>query len=106
MIWNLDAERETPIYLQLRNQVVLSIASGALKPGDQLPTIRALSEESGINMMTVSKAYQLLKSEGYVRTERRCGTVVAPGPLMVKPGEEAADRLRLALSPSGPLSGP
>ena len=98
MIWNLDVESETPIYLQLRNQVVLSIASGALKPGDQLPTIRALSDESGINMMTVSKAYQLLKSEGYVYTERRSGTVVADRQAEAAPGEERMDRLRLALA--------
>lgn len=98
MIWQLDFQSDTPLYLQLRNQVVLSISAGELKPGDRLPTIRALSEESGINMMTVSKAYQLLKSEGYVYTDRRSGTVVAPRPLTVKPGEEATDRLRLSLA--------
>ena len=96
MIWKLEAESETPIYLQLRNQVVLSIASGELKPGDKLPTVRALSEESGINMMTVSKAYQLLKAQGYVRSERRNGTVVACQ--NAQPEEAGLETLRLALA--------
>ena len=98
MIWNLDVQSETPLYLQLRNQVVLSIASGALKPGDKLPTIRALSDESGINMMTISKAYQLLKSQGYVITDRRSGTVVADRDPVPMPGEASLRRLRLALA--------
>ena len=69
MVWDFDFQSETPLYMQLRNQVVLSISKGELKAGDKLPTIRALSDESGINMMTISKAYQLLKSEGYVTTD-------------------------------------
>ena len=52
---------------------MIGIAEGRLLPGEKLPTIRALAEESGINMMTVSKAYQLLKQEGYIYTDRRNG---------------------------------
>ena len=78
MLLRFDFESTIPIYLQLRNQVVIAIAEGKLAPGEQLPTIRALAEESGINMMTVSKAYQLLKQEGYITTDRRSGTVVKP----------------------------
>ena len=96
MIWKFEFQSETPLYLQLRNQVVLSISAGELKPGDRLPTIRALSDESGINMMTISKAYQLLKSEGYVRTDRRSGTVIAPESRNPQP--EALQKLRLALA--------
>lgn len=76
MIWNFDFESDIPLYMQLRNQVVLSISKGDLKAGDKLPTVRAISDESGINTMTISKAYQLLKTEGYVKTDRRSGTVV------------------------------
>ena len=60
MLLHLDFASDIPIYLQIRNQVVLGIAEGKLQIGEKLPTIRALSEECGINMMTVSKAYQLL----------------------------------------------
>ena len=77
MILNVDFSSDTPLYQQLRDQIVVGIAEGRLSPGEQLPTIRALAEESGINMMTVSKAYQLLKQEGYITTDRRSGARVA-----------------------------
>lgn len=76
MLLRLDFNSDVPIYQQIRNQVVTAIASGELKPGEKLPTVRALAEEAGINMMTASKAYQLLKAEGYVTTGRRDGAVV------------------------------
>ena len=73
---NFIAEDGMPIYLQIRNQIVIGIANGELVDGEKLPTIRALSNDLGINMMTVSKAYQLLKSEGYIYGDRRSGAVV------------------------------
>lgn len=76
MLLRLDFHSDVPIYQQIRNQVVAAIASGELKPGERLPTVRALAEEAGINMMTASKAYQLLKAEGYAATGRRKGAVV------------------------------
>ena len=76
MLLRLDFSGDVPIYQQIRNQVVTAIASGQLKPGEKLPTIRALAEETGINMMTASKAYQLLKAEGYITTGRRDGATV------------------------------
>lgn len=75
MLLRLNFSGDTPVYQQIRNQVVAAIASGELRPGERLPTIRALAEECGINMMTASKAYQLLKSEGYITTGRRDGAV-------------------------------
>ena len=75
MLLQLNFSSDAPIYQQIRNQVVTAIASGELSPGERLPTIRALAEECGINMMTASKAYQVLKSEGYVVTGRRDGAV-------------------------------
>lgn len=69
MLLQLDFESETPLYRQIRNQIVLGISTGRLASGERLPTIRALAEESGINMMTVSKAYQLLCREGYIRAD-------------------------------------
>jgi len=76
MLLRLDFSSGVPIYQQIRNQVVLSIASGELSPGEKLPAVRALAEEAGINMMTASKAYQLLKAEGYITTGRRDGAMV------------------------------
>ena len=80
MLLRLDMASRTPIYMQIRNQVVLGIAAGELAPGERLPTIRALAEQCGVNMMTVSKAYSLLRQEGYITTDRRGGTVVAGSP--------------------------
>lgn len=98
MLWQFDFESDTPLYLQLRNQVVLSISNGELSPGDKLPTVRALSDESGINAMTISKGYQLLKSEGYVSTDRRSGTVVSLGRQKPAVPKELSQRLRLVLA--------
>ena len=98
MVWDFDFQSETPLYMQLRNQVVLSISKGELKAGDKLPTIRALSDERGINMMTISKAYQLLKSEGYVNTDRRSGTVIADHTPSVSLNADVMNRLRLVLA--------
>ena len=56
MLLQLDFSSDLPIYLQIRNQIVLGIASGALVPGERLPTIRTLADEAGGIMMTVSKA--------------------------------------------------
>ena len=67
---------DVPIYLQIRNQIVMGISSGELAAGEQLPTVRALAFEMGINTMTVSKAYQLLKTEGYLMTDRKNGARV------------------------------
>ena len=67
---------DIPIYLQIRNQIIAGISEGRLEPGEQLPTVRGLAIEIGINSMTVSKAYQLLKQEGYVYSDRRNGVCV------------------------------
>ena len=98
MLLHLDFNSDVPIYQQIRDQIVVGIASGALEPGQRLPTIRALAEEAGINMMTVSKAYQLLKQEGYIHTDRRSGASVAPGPGRDGPSRETVEGLRLRLS--------
>ena len=66
MIIEIDYESETPIYLQLRNEIVRGIGSGQFKYGENLPTVRTLANDLQVNTMTVSKAYNLLKQEGYV----------------------------------------
>lgn len=79
MIMKLDFASSIPIYQQVRDQIVQAIANGTFSEGDRLPTIRALAQEIGINSMTVNKAYQLLKQEGYIITDRRNGAVVSAG---------------------------
>lgn len=77
MILKLDFASDIPIYLQIRNQIVLGVADGQLKPGERLPTIRALADEAGVNTMTVNKAYALLKQEGVITADRRSGARVS-----------------------------
>ena len=74
MVISINEASEVPIYQQIRNQIVLGISDGRLKPGEQLPSVRA--GEIGINSMTVNKAYALLKQEGYIYTDRRNGAHV------------------------------
>ena len=76
MILKLDFESEIPIYIQLRNQIVVAIAHGELSQGEKLPTIRNLAEDLGINNMTVNKAYAMLKQEGFISIDRRHGAKV------------------------------
>ena len=91
-----DFESKTPIYQQLRDQIVVGIAEGRLTPGEKLPTIRALADESGINMMTVSKAYQLLNNEGYIVTDRRKGTLISNKIKTDPVGEKKLKELRVS----------
>jgi DNA-binding transcriptional regulator YhcF (GntR family) len=76
MILQLNMSSDVPIYVQLRNQIVMGIGCGELKAGQGLPTVRQLAEDIGINMMTVSKAYTILKNEGYIEIDRRHGAKV------------------------------
>ena len=96
MLLHLDFSAETPIYRQIRDRIVMGIASDALMPGQKLPTVRALAEEIGVNVMTVSKAYQLLKQEGYIDTDRRSGAVVT-GQKVAAVSRETLEGLRLRL---------
>lgn len=78
MLLTIDLESRQPIYLQIRNGVVEGIASGKLKAGDMLPSVRSLASELGINLHTVNKAYQMLELEGFVKMTRNRGTVILP----------------------------
>ncbi len=80
MLIRLDMASDVPIYLQLRNQVVLGIGAGKLKVGDSLPTVRQLAEDTGVNVMTVTKAYTLLKNQGFLEIDRRHGAKVCRAP--------------------------
>ena len=83
------------------------IAEGELAPGERLPTVRGLASECGVNAMTVSKAYQLLKQEGHVRGDRRGGTFVCEPDGSSDPDSGIADALRMRLAElvAGGMSG-
>lgn len=71
MLIHLDPHSGVPVYRQLMEQIKFQIASGVLRPEDELPSTRALAADLGVNPMTVSKAYGYLESEGVI--ERRPG---------------------------------
>lgn len=77
MIISIDPLANTPIYTQLINQIIIGIAEGKLKKGEALPSTRQLALDSGINTMTVNKAYQELKAKGFIEVHRSEGTKVA-----------------------------
>lgn len=78
MIIHLDTASTTPIYVQLRNQIVMGIGKGELEVGEKLPTVRQLAADAGVNMMTVNKTYQILRAEGFIEIDRRNGATVRP----------------------------
>jgi len=71
MLILVDPHSGVPVYRQLMDQIKFHIASGLLKPGDELPSTRALSSQLGVNPMTISKAYSYLEHDRAV--ERRPG---------------------------------
>lgn len=94
MIIVLQDGSEVPVFKQIRNQIVMGISDGRLQPGEKLPTVRSLAEEIGINSMTVNKAYQLLKQEGYIVTDRRNGVRVREN-FSMAPGLSAENEEKL-----------
>ncbi|RLD12442.1 GntR family transcriptional regulator [candidate division KSB1 bacterium] len=97
MLISIDVNSETPIYEQLKEQIIMGIASGALKPGEQLPSIRQLAEDLGVNLHTINKAYNQLKADGLLTVDRRKGAVV--NFLAQKPTAQQKDELRRKLRP-------
>lgn len=70
----IDFESEVPIYVQVKNQLRYHVDSGQLKSGTQVPTVRNLAVELGINANTVSRIYADLEREGYLARRRGVGT--------------------------------
>lgn len=97
MVITVDKLSDAPLYLQLRDAVIAGIASGELRPGDALPSVRSLAEDLGINLHTVNKAYATLRDEGYVIMLGRRGAYVADAPANPTAGmDEAALEAALA----------
>lgn len=77
MVLRVDFNSDEALYMQLRNQIILGIATGRIREGDSLPSVRQLAEYVSINMHTVNKAYAVLREEGFVKLDRRRGAVVS-----------------------------
>ena len=77
MYIKIDFNSDEALYLQLRNQIIIGIATSQYQEGDTLPSVRQLADTIGINMHTVNKAYSVLRQEGFVKVDRRRGAVIA-----------------------------
>ena len=77
MVLKIDFNSDEAIYIQLRNQIIMGIATDMIREGDTLPSVRQMADNIGINMHTVNKAYSVLKQEGFVKLDRRKGAVVS-----------------------------
>ncbi len=93
--YEINPSASVPIYRQIVDQVARLIAGGSLRPGDELPSVRAVAALHAVNPMTVSKAYSLLEAQGLVQRLRGQGMVVAPR----APGNSKNQRMAL-LRPS------
>lgn len=95
MILQVDPADPTPVYEQLRAQVVRMVAAGTLTAGTRLPTIRQLATDLGIAKGTVARAYEALLRDGVVESAGRKGTIVA-GNVTHDPAQRQADLRRAA----------
>lgn len=96
MQFDLIPTSTIPIYRQIVEQARRMIASGQLRPGDHLPSVRAVAMHHAINPMTVSKAYSMLETEGLLERRRGIGMAVADAAPDRTTGDKAA-MLRPAL---------
>jgi GntR family transcriptional regulator len=100
--FRLNASSGVPLYLQLMEQVKHAVGTGALRPGDRLPTIRALAQDLVMNSNTVVRAYRELEHEGIVELRHGLGAFISEsvegrGKLMRKAQtvvQAAVERLR------------
>lgn len=100
MIIKIDFNSDEALYLQLRNQIIMGIATAQFREGDSLPSVRQLADTIGINMHTVNKAYTVLKQEGYVKVDRRKGAVIAIDVDKLQTLNELKKELRVILAKS------
>lgn len=98
MFIEIDFNSDEAIYIQLRNQIILGIATSRFQEGDMLPSVRQLADTIGINMHTVNKAYTVLKQEGYVKVDRRKGAMIAVDNDKIQALEEVRRELQVTLA--------
>jgi GntR family transcriptional regulator len=88
-----DPNSGVPIYRQIKDQVRYGIAAGLLRPGEQLPTVRALSVDLAVAPATVIKAYSELEHEGIITSEQGSGTFVSQHPAVAPSAAEREAKL-------------
>ena len=98
MYVEIDFSSEEAIYIQLRNQIIYGIATSEIQEGDNLPSVRELAENIGINMHTVIKAYAILKQEGYLQLDRSRGAVIAIDINKLQAIEDMKNNLRVVMA--------
>ena len=98
MYIEIDFNSDEAIYMQLRNQIIMEIATSEIREGDTLPSVRQLAQTVGINMHTVNKAYAVLRQEGFVQLDRRKGAVIAIDIDKLKAVAEMKEQLRIVLA--------
>ena len=100
LIIEIDFNSDEALYLQLRNQIIMGIATAQFQEGDSLPSVRQLADTIGINMHTVNKAYTVLKQEGFVKVDRRKGAVIAIDEDRIRTMDEVSKDLQVILAKS------
>ena len=98
MLIEIDFNSEEAIYIQLRNQVILGVATANIHEGDSLPSVRQLADTIGVNMHTVNKAYNVLKQEGFITLDKRRGAVIALDENKIRAVEEMRQQLQIVLA--------
>lgn len=98
MFIEIDFNSDEAIYIQLRNQIIMGIATSALQEGEALPSVRQLADHIGINMHTVNKAYTVLKQEGFIQLDRRRGAVIAVDVDKMEAIEDMRGKLKVILA--------
>src|SRR5438128_5497586 len=90
----VDAKHPTPLYAQLERSIRFAIATGKLRVGEQLPTVRQLAVDLRINANTVARVYAELERSGVLETRRGVGSFVSAGPADARSPREHERRLR------------
>ena len=98
MIIEIDFSSNEAIYIQLRNHIIVGIATSKYQQGDSLPSVRQLADDIGINMHTVNKAYAVLRQEGFITMDRRRGAMISLDINKLKALEEMKKDLRVSLA--------
>ena len=98
LLLEVDFNSDEAIYVQLCNQIILGIATSAIREGDSLPSVRQLADTIGVNMHTVNKAYSVLKREGYISLDKRRGAVISLDIDKIEELEEMRRQLRIVLA--------
>lgn len=98
MLIEIDFNSDEALYIQLRNQIIIGIATSRIQEGEPLPSVRQLAENIGINMHTVNKAYAVLKQEGFITLDRRKGAVIALDIDKIRSMREMKNELQVILA--------